>query len=255
MKRLYGLACTALLACGCSTLSLTETSSLTGTAPAETNLAVASNQLPVASPQFDPSPLPAVEGLRVSDRFPNVEVQSHDGRTFRFVDDLIRDRVVLINFSYTQCRGSCPGTNAVLARLRQELQPEFGSSLRILSITLDPTVDTPEVLAKFAKNLSPRAESDEPEWLFLTGAADDLEAIRFALGQSEPDPVLDADITQHSAVLTFGNDRLNRWAAIPSGTAVPHLTETIVRIAGQSQDQRFRRLSPSRRPIPGFSGL
>lgn len=255
MKRLYGLSCAALLACGCSKLSLTGTSSLSGATPVGTNITGAPEQPPVTPPQFDPSPLPAVEGTRVSDRFPNVEVQSHDGRTFRFVDDLIRDRVVLINFSYTQCRGSCPGTNAVLPRLRQALQPEFGSSLRILSITLDPTVDTPEVLAKLAKNLSPRPEPDEPEWLFLTGAPEDLEAIRYALGQYDPDPVVDADITQHSAVLTFGNDRLNRWAAIPSGTKVPHLTETIVRIAGQSQEQRFRRISHSRRPIPGFSGL
>ncbi len=123
MKQVYSISCTALLACGCSTLSLTGTPSLSGTPSVGANITVAPELPPVTLPQFDPYPLPAVEGPRVSDRFPNVELQSHDGRTFHFVDDLIRDRVVLINFSYTQCRGSCTGTNAVLARLRQELQP------------------------------------------------------------------------------------------------------------------------------------
>ena len=80
------------------------------------------------------------------------------------------------------------------------------------------------------------------EWLFCTGAEEDVEAIRFALGLYDLDPVLDADRTQHAAVITFGNDRTNRLAALPSGLKSSHFTATFLRIAGTSERQRFAAL-------------
>jgi protein SCO1/2 len=35
--------------------------------------------------------------------FPNVQLQTHDGRTVRFYDDLIKGKVVAINFMYVDC--------------------------------------------------------------------------------------------------------------------------------------------------------
>lgn len=205
--------------------------------------------------EFDRDPIPETTGPRYSDRFPNVELTAHDGRKLRFVDDLVRDRIVVINFSYTQCDGTCPGTNAAIARLRKELAPEFGTSLVFLSLTLDPEVDTPPVLQNFADLWISRKKTDQPEWIFLTGSKDDLEAIRRALGLYELDPELDADISQHAAILTFGNDRLNRWAALPSGTVADNLLDTVVRIAGTTQQQRYGRLSRSDSLRPHVRGL
>jgi protein SCO1 len=195
--------------------------------------------------EFDRSQIPGVPGPRISDRFPNVELTTHEGRKVRFVDDLIRDRVVVINFSYTQCDGTCPGTNAAIARLRKELTQEFGKSVVFLSLTLDPEVDTAPVLKNFADSWISKRKVDQPEWLFLTGSKEDLDAIRRTLGLYELDPELDADISQHAAILTFGNDRLNRWAALPSGTAADNLLDTIIRIAGTTQQQRYGRMSKS----------
>lgn len=38
-----------------------------------------------------------------SDRFPNVVLRSHDGRNVRFYEDLLKDKIVLINFMYATC--------------------------------------------------------------------------------------------------------------------------------------------------------
>jgi protein SCO1/2 len=38
-------------------------------------------------------------------RLPNIALQTHEGRRVRFYDDLVRGRVVLINFIYTKCTG------------------------------------------------------------------------------------------------------------------------------------------------------
>lgn len=42
---------------------------------------------------------------RYSDRFPNILLQTHEGRSVRFYDDLVKDRTVIINFMYTVCDG------------------------------------------------------------------------------------------------------------------------------------------------------
>ena len=37
-------------------------------------------------------------------RFPNVVLKAHDGRNVRFYDDLLKGKIVLINFMYATCK-------------------------------------------------------------------------------------------------------------------------------------------------------
>jgi cytochrome oxidase Cu insertion factor (SCO1/SenC/PrrC family) len=54
-----------------------------------------------------PRPLPfATPRGKRSDRFPNVELRTQFDRPVRFVEDLVRDRIVLVNFMYTTCTGT-----------------------------------------------------------------------------------------------------------------------------------------------------
>ena len=39
---------------------------------------------------------------------PNLPVVTHEGKTLRFYDDLIKGKIVLINFIYTSCQDVCP---------------------------------------------------------------------------------------------------------------------------------------------------
>ena len=57
-------------------------------------------------------------------------------------------------------------------------------------------------------------------WHFLTGKFEDIEELRRSLGLYDPDPVIDADKTQHGGVFIYGNEATGRWAAIP-GFAKP----------------------------------
>lgn len=79
------------------------------------------------------------------------------------------------------------------------------------SITLDPEVDTPEVLAEYAELFE-----IGPGWTFLTGEFEEIELIRHRLGMYDPDPVIDADKTQHSGLVAMGNERIGRWGATPA---------------------------------------
>src|SRR5262245_12801329 len=49
--------------------------------------------------------------------FPDVEVVTHEGKTLRFYDDLIKDKVFVISFIFTTCRDFCPLAAARLSEL------------------------------------------------------------------------------------------------------------------------------------------
>jgi protein SCO1/2 len=180
---------------------------------------------------------------RHSDDFPDVELVDQYGQPHKFRTDLIRDKIFCVALFYTECEGTCPGTIQRMKELRAAMKHEFAAEqLQFIAITLDPANDTPEKLKRYADNLGVSQDDGLAEWLFCTGAEEDIEEIRFALGLYDLDPVLDADRTQHAAVITFGNDPTNRLSALPSGLKSSHLTATFLRVAGMSERQRFAAL-------------
>ena len=82
---------------------------------------------------------------RLAERsFPNVTLTTHEGKKVRFYDDLIKDKIVLINFMYVKCEGICPGTTANLLKVQKMLGDRVGRDIFMYSITLKPEEDTPE---------------------------------------------------------------------------------------------------------------
>jgi protein SCO1/2 len=160
-------------------------------------------------------------------RFPNVLLRTHRNDLVRFYDDLLKERVVVINFMYTRCEGRCPPALATLRRLQEALGARAGRDVFLHSITLDPAYDTPSVLGAYAAGVGAGAG-----WRFLTGATGDIELIRRRLGFVDPDPVIDADKSQHSGLLLMGNDRVDRWAACPATSRLDRIQKLLGRLAG-----------------------
>ena len=92
----------------------------------------------------------------------------------------LRGKAVLVSFVYTTCNGSCPATTATLYRVQQTLKEAglWGRQVEFVSISLDPTRDTTEVLARYAKVFG----ADTTRWHFLTGSADEVAKVISAWG-------------------------------------------------------------------------
>ena len=176
-------------------------------------------------------------------RIPNVPVQTHDGRTVRFYDDLVRHRIVTVNFMYAECRNICPGMTQNLAVVQRALGARVGRDVFMYSITLKPEEDTAAVLRAYAADHGVR-----PGWLFLTGAPDDIETLRRSLGFVDPDPAVDADTTQHIGVVLYGNDALDRWAACPALTDPEEMAKYIGWMDGPRKRARAQGQSIGTRP-------
>jgi protein SCO1 len=143
--------------------------------------------------------------------FTNVEVTAQDGRSFRFYDDLMKDKIILVNFFFTECPGVCPLMTQNLANLPDLLGDRFGRDIFMYSISLQPEHDTPERLADYAS-----LYGVGPGWLLLTGKATDIELLRHRLGFVDSDPAQDADLEQHLGTVRIANVPMHRWIMSPA---------------------------------------
>jgi len=152
------------------------------------------------------STLAALFGDRASaaiwgkDYFPNLPVVTQDGKKLLFYDDLIKGKIVVIDFIYTECPDICSLTTARMAEVQDRLGDRLGRDIFIYSISLDPANDTPEAMKKYAE-----AFGAKPGWLFLTGKPDDLKLIRWKLGERS------RNINEHIAYAMLGNDTTGEW--------------------------------------------
>ena len=163
---------------------------------------------------------------KVSDEFPNISLTDQHGRTYRFFDDLVKDRPIVVNFMFTGCALVCPGTTSNLVRLHSAFDGAVGPNITFVSISLDPENDTQEALHSYWE-----AFGSHEGWLYLRGDFEETELLRRSMGVYDLDPVIDADKTQHAGLLTFGNDATNRWAALPALSSIHDLKGTIIRFA------------------------
>ena len=139
-----------------------------------------------------------------ADYFPNVPLVTHEGKSVRFFDDLIKDKVVAINFIYTTCPDSCPLETARMAEVQRILGDRVGRDVFMYSITIDPERDTPEVLKKYAEKFDVG-----PGWLFLTGKRADITLLRRKLGLYIED--IQDGSNNHNLSLIIGNQSTGRW--------------------------------------------
>lgn len=132
--------------------------------------------------------------------FTDVHLVNHNGERMRFYSDLLKDKVVIINAFFTSCTGVCPAMNQTLEKVQEWLGPRLNKEAYIISISVDPTVDTPPKL----KDYAPRFHA-KPGWFFITGKKEDVDLALYKLGQK-------VEVREdHSTIIIIGNERTGLW--------------------------------------------
>ena len=150
-------------------------------------------------------------------------MQTQDGQSRRFYTDLVKGRVVAMNFVFTSCTTVCPTMGATFARV-QKMLGERGSEVALISVSIDPATDTPERLAAWSKRLGAR-----PGWTLVTGNKTDINELLKSLGLFTADPAA------HTPVVLVANEREGRWERV-DGLATPtSIVEAIGRMERKIQ--------------------
>jgi len=154
--------------------------------------------------------------------FPDITLRTQDNRPVRFYQDLIKDKIVTINFFYARCEGVCPIITANLVKVQKLLGDRMGREIFMNSITLKPEEDSPDTLKEYAK-----MHNVKPGWTFLTGKPEDIERLRKSLGFTNPVRAVDKDKEQHIGNVRYGNEPLMLWAACPGMAHAEWIAESI----------------------------
>jgi protein SCO1/2 len=154
--------------------------------------------------------------------FPDLVLTTHEGKKVRFYEDLMKDKIVIINMMYAKCEGICPPITSNLVKVQKMFGDRMGQDIFMYSFTLKPEQDTPEVLKKYAE-----AHKVRKGWTFLTGSAADMELVRRKLGYTDPDPKLDSDKSNHTGMLKYGNEPLMRWGSCPGMSKADWVYESV----------------------------
>ncbi len=113
---------------------------------------------------------------------PNANLIDETGRAVPL--DSLHGDVTIYNFIFTSCTGICPIMTNNMRALTAKIDRK--APVRFVSITVDPTRDTPQVLAAYAKK-----NRNDPRWIFLTGHRDEIVKLSvqgFKLSAGDPMP-------------------------------------------------------------------
>ncbi|HEU5238069.1 MAG TPA: SCO family protein [Pyrinomonadaceae bacterium] len=132
--------------------------------------------------------------------FTDTVLVNQNGEKMRFYSDLLQGKVVIINSFFATCQGSCLPLNRNLEKVQESLGDRLGKDVNIISLSVDPTVDTPPLLKAYAKKLNAR-----PGWYFLTGEKQNVDFVLKKLGQFVDNK------QDHLNIFIIGNERTGLW--------------------------------------------
>lgn len=167
-------------------------------------------------------PVPAASFEDDAGPLPNVPLETHDGLAVRFYEDLVRNRLVVVNMMYTGCTNICPPNTASLMRVQEALGERVGREVFMYSLTLQPALDRPEDLRRYMRRHRVRQG-----WTFLTGRPAEVDLLRRRLGFYNLDPAADADLKQHTGMVRIGHDARDRWSMVPATASTRQLVDAI----------------------------
>jgi protein SCO1/2 len=157
--------------------------------------------LPVAAQTNNPTkPEQAVAESPAHKYFTDVILLNQNGERMRLYSDLLQNKVVIIDSFFATCQGSCLPMNRNLEKVQEALGDHIGKDVYIISISVDPAVDTPASLKEYAKKLHARQG-----WYFLTGDKQNVDFALNKLGQYVNDK------QDHLNIFIIGNERTGLW--------------------------------------------
>ncbi len=163
---------------------------------------------------------------------PDFSLVERSKRTINLHD--LRGKIWIANFIFTACTETCPTQSAAMARLQSDL--DLKGKIKLVSITVDPKRDTPEVLSRYASRFGAHPD----QWFFLTGKQEEIYRLAqqgFRLGAAQVPNSSNNPAYIHSSrlVLVDGVAKIRGYYESNDPQALHKLTHDIKLILGQNK--------------------
>ena len=138
----------------------------------------------------------SVSDVRVLD----LELTDQNGQPQMFRDDVIGDRIVVMDFIYTSCTTVCPVVSAILGQVAQRLGDRLGRDVFLVSLSVDPVTDRPARLRAYAQK-----QRAGEGWIWLTGKKLTVDKVLEGLGAYSP------AYEEHPSMMLVGDGQTGEW--------------------------------------------
>jgi protein SCO1/2 len=149
--------------------------------------------------QHPETPEATKQAGRVNLTIPDVSLVNEAGESIRFYSDLVKGRVVAINFVFTSCTTICPPLSAIFSNVQSLTQNRSGPAFQLISVSMDPVNDNPARMKGWLEKYGAR-----PGWTFVSGEKSEMDKLLRALGGY-------ASREDHSPMVIIGNDASGVW--------------------------------------------
>jgi len=151
------------------------------------------------------------------------ELIDQTGEKKRFVSEVIGDKKAVIAGIYTGCTTICPITTLLFAELQEALGQRLEEEVRLISLSVDPVNDTPDILADAAAEIEAK-----PGWFWLTGPPIKQNEVLLGIG------AYSTDVTEHPPVFLVGDGATGEFTQLYGFPSIDEFLEMLAPAGGRS---------------------
>jgi protein SCO1/2 len=140
----------------------------------------------------------AVKAASSSVKLLDLELTNQEGKTAKFKNDVIGDRIVVLDNIYTSCTTICPVVTTIMVSVQSKIGVRAGKDVSLVSLSVDPVTDTPARLRAYARR-------HKAAWDLWTGPKPAMDRVLKGLGIYTPDYI------DHPSSILVGDGRTGEW--------------------------------------------
>ena len=141
------------------------------------------------------------DGNFVGIDLPDATLVTQDGMEVSLVNDIVGDKIVVIDFVYTTCTTVCPVLSAIFSQVQNNLGDRLGDEVAMVSISVDPLRDTPARMKSYASKLGAG-----DGWVWLTGRRHTVTEVLEEFGAYTP------NFAEHPSMVLVDDGQSGQWA-------------------------------------------
>jgi protein SCO1 len=143
-----------------------------------------------------PAKAPAPADVKYGD----IQLVDQNGRKVKLKSEAFGDRLVVLDFAYTNCTTICPVLTSLLVKVQDGLGARVGKDVSIVTITVDPARDTAPRLREYAAK-----HGVKPGWLWLTGPTGTVNEALKGFGAYA------VNFEDHPPMVLVGDPKTGQW--------------------------------------------
>jgi protein SCO1/2 len=180
-------------------------------------------------PHRDPPPVIAA--------MPRFQLTDQSGKPFDS-DARLAGKPWVANFIFTRCTTVCPVFTAKMARFEEQTR-DLGDDLRLVSFSVDPEYDTPEVLARYAE----AHKANLARWSFLTGPTGEIkrvvtDSLKIAVEKQPGQPVGQSILHGTHFALVDGAMRIRGYYDLADADALERMLADVAVLGAEQRKKK-----------------